>query len=102
MSFNYALKPTVINNIAMAGAGTTASVQSNAFGSQTEYVRIATTHSCHYVIGGNASSAPTATTSDAYLHAGDYEVIKVSPGEKIAAIRNTSTSGDLFVTEMGA
>ena len=99
MSFNYGLRPTKTQKISSSGSS---SAVANVFGTQTEYVRIATTHSCHYVIGGNASSAPTATTSDAYLHAGDYEIIKVSPGEKIAAIRNTSTSGDLFVTEMSA
>ena len=27
---------------------------------------------------------------------------KVSPNSKVAAIRNTSTSGDLFVTEMSS
>ncbi|BAQ89229.1 hypothetical protein [uncultured Mediterranean phage uvMED] len=99
MSYNYALRPGTTQKVSFTGSSV---ASSNVFGTQTEYVRIATTHSCHYVIGGNASSAPTATTSDAYLHAGDYEIIKVSPGEKIAAIRNTSTSGDLFVTEMSA
>jgi len=88
MSYNYALRPGTTQKVSFTASSVPCS---NAFGTQT-------THSCHYAIGGS----PTATTSDAYLHAGDYEVIKVSPGEKIAAIRNTSTSGDLFVTEMGA
>ena len=95
MSYNYALRPGTSQKVSFTASSAPCS---NAFGTQTRFVRIATTHSCHYAIG----DAPTATTSDAYLHAGDYEIIKVSPGEKIAAIRNTSTSGDLFVTEMGA
>ena len=41
-----------------------------------------------------------ATTSGAYLHAGDYEIIKVSPGEKIAVFHGTSTN--VYITEMSA
>ena len=93
MSYNYGLRPGATQKVSFTASSVPCST---AFGSQTQYVRIATTHSCHYAIGGS----PTATTSGAYLHAGDYEIIKVTPGEKIAAIRNTSTSGDLFVTEM--
>ena len=99
MSYNYALRPGTTQKVSFTASSVPCST---VFGTQTNYVRIATTHSCHYVIGGNGSTAPTATTSSAYLHAGDYEIIKVSPGEKIAAIRNTGTSGDLFVTEMSA
>ena len=95
MSYNYALRPGTSQKVSFTASSVACS---NVFGTQTRFVRIATTHSCHYVLG----ASPPATTSDAYLHAGDYEIIKVSPGEKIAAIRNTSTSGDLFVTEMGA
>ena len=47
------------------------------------------------------AGTPTATTSMAYLPAGEVEVIKVSPGEKMAAIR-TSGDGTLFCTELSA
>ena len=47
------------------------------------------------------TTVPTATTSMAYLPAGEVEVIKVSPGEKMAAIR-TSGDGTLYCTELSA
>ena len=45
--------------------------------------------------------SPTATTSLPYLPAGEIEIIKVSPGEKMAAIR-TSGDGTLYCTELSA
>ena len=47
-------------------------------------------------------AAVAATTSDMYLPENEIEIVKVSPNSKVAAIRNTSTSGDLFVTEMSS
>ena len=93
MSYNYALRPGASQKVSFTASSVACST---AFGSQTQYVRIATTHSCHYVIAGS----PTATTSDAYLHAGDYEIIKVSPGEKIAVFHGSSTN--VYITEMSA
>jgi len=97
MSFNYALKPTVINNIAMAGAGTTASVQSNAFGSQTEYVRLVSAVDFFVDFGVN----PTASAAKILISADQPEIFKVSPGEKIAGL-NATNSAVLYVTEMSA
>jgi hypothetical protein len=97
MSFNYALKPTVINNIAMAGAGTTASVQSNAFGSQTEYVRLVS--AVDFFVDFGAS--PTATSAKILITADQPEVFKVTPGEKIAGL-NATNSAILYVTELSA
>jgi len=97
MSFNYGLRPTVINNITMAGGGTTASVQSNAFGSQTEYVRLVSAVDFFVDFGGN----PTATAAKILIPADQPEIFKVSPGEKIAGL-NATNSAVLYVTEMGA
>ena len=97
MSFNYGLRPTVINNITMAGGGTTASVQSSAFGSQTEYVRLVSAVDFFVDFGGN----PTATAAKILITADQPEIFKVSPGEKIAGL-NATNSAVLYVTEMGA
>jgi len=102
MSFNYALKPTVINNIAMAGAGTTASVQSNAFGSQTEYVRVCSPVDCHIVFGGTATIAPpTASATSIFIPADQPEIFKVTPGSKCSGL--TATNGDVIsIVELSA
>ena len=92
MSFNYGLRPTTHQAITSTGT----SSQSSAFGSQTEYVRIAADADCHIEFGGNASSDPTATTSTIFIPADQPEIFKVSPGEKVASIG----SANVFVTEM--
>ena len=55
MSFNYALRPIVLQKITMAGSA--ASLASSAFGAGTEYVRVAASTDFHIVFG----ASPTAT-----------------------------------------
>jgi hypothetical protein len=55
---------------------------------------MATTH-CHIKFG----SSPTATTSDPRLAPNLPEYFVVTPGQKAAAIR-TTTSGTLYVSEV--
>ena len=97
MSFNYALKPTVINNIAMAASGTTASVRSNAFGSQTEYVRLVSAVDFFVDFG----VSPTASAAKILITADQPEIFKVTPGEKIAGL-NATNNAILYVTELSA
>jgi hypothetical protein len=66
----------------------------NAFATGTQVVRVSSTTGCHIVFGGT----PVATASNAYLKGGEPEYFVVTPGQKISAIR-TSTSGTLTVTE---
>jgi hypothetical protein len=73
----------------------TAGTISNAVGAQTRYVRIVVTTAAYYAIGG----APTATTSDVYIPANVPEIIQISPGEKVSAVR-VSGDGALHVTEL--
>ena len=94
MSFNYGLRPGTIQKITMAG--TAASIASSAFGSQTEYVRIASSTDFHIIFGGS----PTATASHIFIPADQPEIFKVSPGEKVAALGADSTV--ISITEMGA
>jgi len=92
MSFNYGLRPTTVQMIALTGSSST---QSSAFGSQSEYVRICSNAAVHILFGAN----PTATTSKIYIPANEPEIFKVSPGEKVAIIG--SSGNKISVTEMG-
>ncbi len=94
MSFNYGLRPIVIQKITMAG--TAASIASSAFGAGTEYVRICSSTDFHIIFG----ASPTADADDIFIPADQPEILKVSPGQKIAVFHGSST--DVYVTEMGA
>jgi hypothetical protein len=93
MSFNYGLRPTTVQMIALTGSSST---QSSAFGSQSEYVRICSNAAVHILFGAN----PTATTSKIYIPANEPEIFKVSPGEKVAIIG--SSGDDISVVELSA
>ncbi len=75
----------------------------NAFGAQTYWVRLVANSACHYKIGDGAQSA---ATTDPFLPALWEETVKVSPGQRISAIRASTdglvsaTSGTLSVTEL--
>lgn len=94
MSFNYGLRPGTIQKITMAGSA--ASIASSAFGSQTEYVRIASTTDFHIIFG----AAPTATANHILIPADQPEIFKVSPGEKVAALGGNNAV--ISIVEMGA
>lgn len=62
-----------------------ASVQSNAFSSNTRMIGVHTDAICSILIGSN----PTATASKRRLAANTTEYFEVTPGDKIAVITNT-------------
>lgn len=66
-----------------------------AFQTGTNTIRVVASTGCHLAFG----SSPTATTSYPKLPAHVPEYIVVTPGQKVAAIR-TTTSGTLYVTEV--
>jgi len=90
MAMNYALRPGTTQKLSPSGS----SVASSAFGSQTEYVRVAADADVHIVFGGS----PTATANDIFVPVDQPEIFKVSPGEKIAVIGTANVS----VTEMSS
>lgn len=94
MSFNYGLRPTTHQGITSTGT----SSQSSAFGSQTEYVRIASTADVYILFGTNPTAVSTAGSSTIFIPADQPEIFKVSPGEKMAAIGTANVS----VTEMSS
>ena len=71
---------------------------STAFSADTSYVMLCSkTAGCHFVV----ASSPTATVNaGSYLPKDEVIFIKVSGGDKIGAIREASTSGSLYATEM--
>lgn len=73
----------------------TSAANSTAFAAGTRVVRVISSTGCHLAQGAD----PTATTSSPKLPALLPELLVVSPGEKIAAIR-TTTSGTLWITEV--
>jgi hypothetical protein len=78
---------------------TTSSVQMTAFGASTTLVRIACSLGhCHYQIGTN----PTAsTTTSTMIPNNSIEIVAVTPGQKIAFIRDAAvTSSTVSVTEL--
>jgi hypothetical protein len=68
----------------------------NAVSAGTNVVRVAT-NTAAYVKIGNSPTA--AATNSIYMAAGDPEYFIVRPGEKVSAVRVT-TSGTLSVTEV--
>jgi hypothetical protein len=91
MAYNYGLRPGVTQKISPSGSSV---ATSNAFGSQTEYVRVAADADVHIVF----ATTPTATANDIFVPVDKPEIFKVSPGEKMAAIGTANVS----VTEMSA
>lgn len=63
---------------------------------QTRKVVIAATQAAHYRFGG---SGVTATTADTYLPAGAEHLVRIAPGQYVAAIQSTA-GGTVFVSEM--
>jgi len=78
---------------------TNSSVASTAFGANTTMIRIACSLGhCHYQIG----TAPTANlTTSPMMPNNSLEIIKVTPGQKIAFIKDAAvTSATVSVTEL--
>tara|TARA_B100000767_G_scaffold143301_1_gene135307 strand:+ start:1027 stop:1308 length:282 start_codon:yes stop_codon:yes gene_type:complete len=93
MSYNYALRPGTHQMITLANGNSTPSA---AFGTQTEYVRICSDADVHIIFG----AAPVATANSIFISAEEFEIFKVSPGEKVACIG--ANTNKISITEMGA
>jgi len=82
-----------------AATVTTSSVQMTAFGASTTMIRIACAQGhCHFAIGTN----PTASiTTSPLIGINQSEIIKVSPDQKIAFIKDAGvTTSTVTVTEL--
>ena len=75
------------------------SVQSTAFGASTTMVRVSCSLGhCHFQIGAN----PTASLTTSPMMPNNFsEIIRVSPGQKIAVIKDATVAASTFsVTEL--
>lgn len=97
-----AYRQRATQNVAYAVAGG-ASAQSTAFGSQTYWIRVSavgvldsTNNGARIVVGDN----PTASATSTLLPLNWIEVIKCTPGQKIAVLGNSAAVGSLSVTEL--
>lgn len=70
------------------------SAQSAAFESTTRVIRVFATVDMYIKMGSN----PTAAVTDCFVPGGVIQYFGVIPGEKLAAIRSSS-SGTLHITE---
>ena len=78
---------------------TNSSVQSTAFGANTTMIRISCSLGhCHFLIGAN----PTANLTTSPMMPNNFsEIIRVSPGQKIAVIKDSGVTASTFsVTEL--
>jgi len=78
---------------------TNSSVQMTAFGASTTMIRIACSLGhCHYQIGTNPTASITTSTM---IPNNSIEIIAVTPGQKIAFIKDSGvTSSTVSVTEL--
>jgi hypothetical protein len=94
----YAIGPTVALDFTSTSASTA------VFGTETWWVRLATNAAVNYrVIDPSTSS--TAVSSDPLLPVSVIEVIKVTPGQRISAVKSgggtvTSADGRMTITEL--
>jgi hypothetical protein len=82
-----------------AATVTTSSVQMTAFGASTTMIRIACAQGhCHFAIGAN----PTASvTTSPLIGINQIEIVAVTPGHKIAFIKDaTITVSTVTVTQL--
>ena len=78
---------------------TNSSVQSAAFGENTTMVRLSCSLGhCHFQVGTN----PTASITTSPMMPNNFsEIIRVSPGQKIAVIKDSGVTASTFsVTEL--
>ena len=78
---------------------TNSSVQSTAFGASTTMIRVSCSLGhCHFQIGTN----PTASITKSPMMPNNFtEIIRVTPGQKIAVIKDSSVATSTFsVTEL--
>jgi hypothetical protein len=78
---------------------TNSSVQSTAFGASTTMIRVSCSLGhCHFQIGTN----PTASITTSPMMPNNFnEIIRVTPGQKIAVIKDSGVTASTFsVTEL--
>ena len=102
MQFHDAYRILASQNVAYAAAGGS-SAPSNAFSSQTRYIRVLAVGVVSATIDGvriAIDTAPVASSTTVLLAVNMPEVFKVSSGQKIAVLGNNTGTGTVNVTEL--
>jgi hypothetical protein len=102
LQFHDAYRISTTQNVSYAAAGGV-SAQSNAFGSQTRFIRVLAVGLVSASIDGvriAIDTSPTASATTALIAVNFPEVFKVSPGQKIAVLGNNTGTGTVNVTEL--
>ena len=81
-------------------AGGQASLPTTAFQAQTRTILVATQVAGWITVGQN--NATTATASNTYLPTGVALTFTVTPGQNLAFISTSTSTGAVSVTELGA
>jgi hypothetical protein len=89
------LSPTAGDHQTVAVGASSTALANAVADEKITVARVVSTTNCHVAVG----TAPTATTSHAYLPAGVVEYFRVNVGDKLAFIQN-SAAGTAFVTWM--
>ncbi len=72
------------------------STQGSAFTAKTSVIRVFATKDCHLAFGADPTAVADGTNM--FLPAGMIDYIGVTPGQKVAAIRDAA-DGVLYITE---
>lgn len=99
--FHDSYRHGTVQNVAYAAAGG-ASAQSSAFGTQTNWIRVAVQGAITATSGVRISigQSPTASSTTVLLPVNWVEYIAVTPGQKIAVLSNDTVTGNLNVVEL--
>ena len=82
---------------------TSVSASTAPFSSQTYGIRLAATSPIHYRIISGTGVSSTCTSADPLLPINVVEIVGVSPGQRLSAIKSamaTSADGRLTITEL--
>jgi hypothetical protein len=102
VQFHDAFRILSTQNVAYnAAAG--ASTASNAFSSQTRFIRVLAVGVVSATIDGvriAVDAAPVSTATSVLIAVNYPEVFKVTPGQKISVLGNNTGTGTVNVTEL--
>ena len=81
-----------------AKSGVSVNTNATPFGPTTYAIRVNTSINCYIAVGINPTAGPSSGT---LVSAGSpFDVIRVSPGESIAAISQSTSAGFINIVEL--
>src|SRR5262245_41600946 len=102
MFYNTAAASRILRTQTLQYTGNQTSVPSTAFQSQTRQVQIAAQVAGFIAIGENNATTASASSSGTIITTTFPLVFMVTPGQNVAYISTSTSSGAISVTELGA